>query len=127
MKRILLGNRSSSSLGVAVATLQLGHSKSPYSTSVTRACSEPSRWSVGSGGTARLIEWDCVLISSDSWILTRRAWAVRWAGFSHESHSIGAATASLIHSRSNWSRAGVAARRSRLRELHLAQSSDPRF
>src|SRR5712664_2343753 len=62
MKRILVGNRSSNSFGVATATLQLGHSKSPYSTSVTRACSDPRRWSVGSGGTAKLIEWDCVFI-----------------------------------------------------------------
>src|SRR6267142_2093768 len=64
MNRILLGNRSSNSFGVVAATLQPGHSKSPYSTSVTRACSEPWRWSVGSGGTAKVIEWDCVLIEA---------------------------------------------------------------
>src|ERR1700675_919123 len=64
MNRILLGNRSSNNFGVVAATLQLGHSKSPYSTSVTRACSEPSRWSVGSGGTARLIGRDCALIDA---------------------------------------------------------------
>src|SRR5882724_12540531 len=123
MKRILLGNRSSKSFGVAAATLQPGHSKSPYSTSVTRACSEPSRWSVGSGGTAKLIEWDCVFIENlragysgidaagqARYSLTRRARAVRWAGFSHESHSIGAATATRIRARSNLSRAGAADR-----------------
>src|ERR1700722_4801833 len=53
-KRILFGKRSSNSFGVVAATLQLGHSKSPYSTMVTRACSEPNIWSVGSSGTARL-------------------------------------------------------------------------
>ena len=37
----LFGKRSSSSVGVVAATLQLGHSKSPYSTTVTRACSGP--------------------------------------------------------------------------------------
>ena len=39
---------------MGAATLQLGHSKSPYSISVTGACSDPRAWSTGWGGTARL-------------------------------------------------------------------------
>src|SRR6202035_4807312 len=110
MKRILLGNRSSKSFGVDTATLQLGHSKSPYSTSVTRACAEPSRWSVGSGGTAKVAKWDCGLMKR---LLTHRARAIQWAEFSHESHSTCAATATRIRGRSKWNRAGAAGRQCR--------------
>src|ERR1700729_926028 len=111
MKRILLGNRSSSSFGVATATLQLGHSKSPYSTNVTRACAEPSRWSVGSGGTAKVLwEEDCGLIESDSLFLMSHAAAIRWAESSHESHSICAVTATRSRGRSNWRRADAVGR-----------------